>query len=226
MKGPVPTGVGFWFPAFVLVDHGLAEDIADLGGQAGGEPGIRRLQLVLDGQGARGRARHDLGQGLAGQQRGLERGEVVDDHGRGQVGAVVELDVGPKGQRPGVVGGVRGARLGQVRLDAAVGGDGHQGVVEALGVDVAVGVPVVLRRVEAVDLGDSNPMLRLPPCTGVPAPTPGLPPAAVVEVDELPDDDEQAERAVPAAPASTTAPPAAAPRAMKVRRLIPCSSDI
>jgi hypothetical protein len=51
------------------------------------------------------------------------------------------------------------------------------------------------------------------------------PGAAVVEV--VPDgDDEQAANAVPAAPASTTAPPAAAPRAMKVRRLISCSSGM
>ena len=64
------------------------------------------------------------------------------------------------------------------------------------------------------------PMFSAPPRTGVPMPTPGLDEEAAAVVDELELDEEQPARALPAAPASTTAPPATAPLAMKVRRLI------
>ena len=51
-----------------LVDHGLADDVADLGGEAGGEPGIRRLEFVDDRHGVRGGAGHHLGECLASQE--------------------------------------------------------------------------------------------------------------------------------------------------------------
>ena len=56
--------------------------------------------------------------------------------------------------------------------------------------------------------------------SGVPVPTPGFEPDAAAVLDELLDEVEQAESALPAAPASTTAPPTAAPRDRKVRRLM------
>ena len=65
-------------------------------------------------------------------------------------------------------------------------------------------------------------MFSEPPRTGVPVPTPaGEDEADAAVVDEEPLPDEHPARALPVAPpARTTAPPAAAPRARKVRRLI------
>src|SRR5664279_62585 len=65
------------------------------------------------------------------------------------------------------------------------------------------------------------PTVRVPPRTGEPVPTPGFEPGAAVELDDPELLDEQLVSAVDAAAPSITAPPVAAPRDRKVRRLIP-----
>jgi hypothetical protein len=61
-------------------------------------------------------------------------------------------------------------------------------------------------------------MVREPPRLGVPVPTPGLAPAAVVLVEPV-DPDEQPASVVAAVVPRTTAPPVIAPRDRNVRRL-------
>src|ERR1700678_2459389 len=68
------------------------------------------------------------------------------------------------------------------------------------------------------------PMVRAPPRTGVPFPTPGLAPLAVVVlVDPLGLEEQPASKLDDPAPRAT-APPTAAPRDKKVRRLNPLPS--
>ena len=142
-----PAGGGF-------LDHGLADRVADLGGEAGGEGRVGAGEREDDGHGRGGGDRHHLLEGRPAQRRGQQGVEVGLDHRRSEQGPVAELDARPQRHRPHFVGGVVGHRLGQVGLDAAVGGHCHQRIEDGVGVEETVGVPVVGGGVEPVDLGD------------------------------------------------------------------------